>query len=102
MKPGETKLDPPGISVLVGVTPQQAADQMRAAFKNAPGLHELSKITGSSTTDKIAAAGFMVIPNDSDRLPNHGRLIHPAGVAGFTPENLKRLSDAFVDVPTPP
>lgn len=45
---------------------------------------------------KIREAGFEVIEDSSKHFPNHGRLIHPTeGVAGFTDDNLKRLSQAF-------
>jgi hypothetical protein len=39
LKPRERSLTPPGISVILGGTPQDAADQMRQAFPRAQGLH---------------------------------------------------------------
>jgi len=33
----------------------------------------------------------------SQTLPNHYRITHPAGLAGFTDENLKRLANAFAN-----
>ena len=95
LKARETKLDPPGISVLQGGTPSEAAAQMRAAFPNATGLHKAAECVGSSCTAKIRSAGFDVIPNPTDKFPNHFRLIHPDGAAGFTPQNLEKLSKAF-------
>jgi hypothetical protein len=97
LKPREATLDPPGISVLRTPTPSEAARQIRGAFPGATGLHEAAKVVGSTTTEKIRDAGFDVIPNPTKRLPNHHRLIHPDGVAGFSEENLKRLSEAFTD-----
>ena len=43
LKPAEAKLSPPGISVLKGGTPQDAAKQMREAFPKATKLHEASR-----------------------------------------------------------
>jgi len=33
----------------------------------------------------------------SRRFPQHGRLIHPSGAAGFTQENLERLAQCFTN-----
>jgi hypothetical protein len=42
--------------------------------------------------------GFDVIPVPTSNFPNHGRIIHPTdGAAGFTPENLEKLSQAFTN-----
>ena len=97
LKPKEATLNPPGISVLKSPTPGDAAAEMRAAYPDATGLHEAAKTVGSSTTGAIRSAGFDVIPAPSRRLPNHHRLIHPEGAAGFTDENLARLAEAFVN-----
>jgi hypothetical protein len=97
LKPKEATLNPPGISVLKSPTPGEAAAEMRAAYPDATGLHEAAKTVGSSTTEAIRSAGFDVIAASSRRLPNHHRLIHPEGVAGFTDENLTRLAEAFVN-----
>jgi hypothetical protein len=97
LKPKEAKLNPPGISVLKTPTPGEAAAEMRAAYPDATGLHEAAKTVGSSTTEAIRGAGFDVIPTPSRRLPNHYRLIHPEGVAGFTDENLARLAQVFTN-----
>jgi hypothetical protein len=97
LKPKEAALNPPGISVLKSPTPGEAAAQIRGAFPTATSIHEAAKTVGSSTEEKIRAAGFEVIPNPSRKLPNHHRIIHPDGAAGFTDENLKKLSEAFTE-----
>lgn len=97
LKPKEATLHPPGISVLKSPTPGQAAAEMRAAYPDASGLQEATRTVGSSTPEAIRNAGFDVIPVPSRRLPNHHRLIHPDGVAGFTDENLKRLAAVFTN-----
>lgn len=61
------------------------------------GLHEAAQIISSTTIDKIRSAGFDVIPNPTKKLPNHYRLIHPDGVAGFNDGNLARLSVVFTE-----
>jgi hypothetical protein len=97
LKPREAMLNPPGISLLQGPSPGEAARQMRQAFPAADGLHEAAQVIGSTTVDKIREAGFDVMPNPTKKLPNHYRLIHPEGVAGFNAENLARLSAAFTE-----
>ncbi|WP_437969074.1 DUF6531 domain-containing protein [Sorangium sp. So ce260] len=95
LKPPEVKLNPPGFSVLAGGTADDAAQAMRQAFPNATKLHELSSTVGTATVGDIRAAGFDVMPDPTRKFPNHARVIHPEGAAGFTPENLARLSEAF-------
>jgi hypothetical protein len=74
-----------------------AARQLREAFPAADRLHEAARVIGSTTVDKVRSAGFDVIPNPTRKLPNHHRLIHPEGVAGFNDENLARLSAVFTE-----
>ena len=95
LKPAETGLNPPGISVLKTPTPGEAAAQMRAAFPKAAGLHEAAKMVGTTSEDSIRDAGFDVIANPTKKLSNHHRIIHPDGVAGFSDENLARLVEVF-------
>ena len=95
LKPREAKLNPPGISVLKARTAGGAAAEMRAAYPDATGLQEAAKTVGTSTTEAIRGAGFDVIPTPSTRLPNHHRLVHPDGAAGFTDDNLARLAEVF-------
>jgi hypothetical protein len=97
LKPREAMLNPTGISLLQAPSPGEAARQMREAFPAADGLHETAQVIGSTTTDNIRRAGFDVIPNPTRKLPNHYRLIHPDGVAGFNDENLARLSAVFTE-----
>lgn len=97
LKSKEAKLSPPGISVLKAPTPAEAAAEMRAAYPDATGLHEAAKTVGSSTTEAIRGAGFDVIPAPSKWLPNHHRIIHPDGLAGFTDEQLARLAEVFTN-----
>jgi hypothetical protein len=37
--------------------------------------------------------------NPTARFPQHARLIHPGGAAGFNRENLERLAKEFVNPP---
>jgi hypothetical protein len=97
LKPREATLNPPGISLLQAPSPGEAPRQMREAFPAADGLHEAAQVIGSTTVDNIRGAGFDVIPNPTRKLPNHYRLIHPDGVAGFNDENLARLSAVFTE-----
>ncbi len=97
LKPKEATLNPPGISVLKAPSPADAARQIREAFPNAEELHEAARVVGSTTAEKIQSAGFDVMPNPTRKLPNHHRVIHPDGAAGFGDENLKRLSEVFTD-----
>ena len=95
LTPQDAGASPPGLSVLIGGTPHEAADQMRTAF---PGRRwrAVASTVGSATAAAIRAAGFDVIAAPSSKLPNHGRIVHPAGVAGFSDVNLAALSAAFL------
>ena len=95
LKPREATLNPPGISLLHAPSPGEAARQIREAFPAADGLHEAAQVIGSTTVDNIRGVGFDVIPNPTKKLPNHYRIIHADGVAGFSDENLARLSAVF-------
>ena len=91
----EKTLTPPGISVLLGGTPEDAANQMRAAFPRSKKWNRSGHTVGTSTAAAIRAAGFEIVPDATDRFPNHARLIHAEGVAGFSDHNLTRLAAAF-------
>ncbi|MEZ4729357.1 MAG: hypothetical protein R3E79_19680 [Caldilineaceae bacterium] len=93
----EKELTPFGISVLLGDTPQAAALQMRNAFPRSRKWMTSAHQIGTATVQTIRNAGFDVILDPTTRFPNHARLIHPAGLAGFTDENLERLAQAFKD-----
>jgi hypothetical protein len=97
LKARETTLNPPGISLLRAPSPEEAARQMRETFPAAEGLHEAAQVIGSTTVENICQAGFDVLPNPTKKLPNHYRLIHPEGVAGFHDVNLARLSAVFTE-----
>jgi hypothetical protein len=90
-------LNPPGISVLLGGTPQAAANQMRAAFPRSRKWNAAHAV-GTSTAAAIRGAGFELVPDPTTRFANHARLIHPAGVVGFTDENLKALAQTFQEM----
>lgn len=55
--------------------------------------------SGTTTVGKIREAGFDVMPDPTKKFPNHGRIVHPEGVAGFTDDNLEALSKVFKDEP---
>jgi hypothetical protein len=94
----EERLSPPGISVLLGGTPEQAAGDFRRVFgpKSSPGRK--ASVVGTAEIGKIRDAGFDVIEDPTRNFPNHGRVVHPTlGVAGFQDEPLRRLSEVFTD-----
>ena len=95
LKPKERTLSPPGISILLNGTPESAAQQMRDAFPNATRLSAAAETVGSTTIGAIQNAGFDVISAPTRHFPNHARLIHKDGVAGFSEENLERLATVF-------
>jgi hypothetical protein len=86
---------PPGISVLLHGTPQEAAAQMRRVFPGSRKWRETAQTVGTTTAAAIREAGFNVVPDPTTRFPNHARLIHPQGVAGFTDEHLVTLAATF-------
>jgi hypothetical protein len=88
---------PPGISVLLHGTPQEAAAQMRRAFPGSRKWRETAHTVGTTTAAAIREAGFDVVPDPTTRFPNHARLMHPQGVAAFTDEHLVTLAATFRD-----
>ena len=97
LSPLDQKLTPPGISVLLGGTPQEAATQMRQAFPSSRKWRETAHTVGTTTAAAVRQAGFEIVPDPTTRFPNHARLIHSSGVAGFTDANLERLAQTFQD-----
>jgi hypothetical protein len=98
LKPHEAKLDPPGISVLIGGTPADTAAAFRRVFGPKSSLGKAVRTVGTAEIEQIRAAGFDVVPVPTSNFPNHGRIIHPTeGAAGFKPENLQRLSQVFTN-----
>jgi hypothetical protein len=87
---------PPGISVLIGGTAAEAADQMRQAFPNLRKWQP-AMVVGTTTVRAIRVAGFDLLLDPTKRFSNHGRLIHPQGESGFTDDNLAVLAQAFQD-----
>jgi hypothetical protein len=80
LKPREEALTPPGISVLLGGTPAQAAKQMRQAFPDPQKfarLHELANTVGTTTAAAIGQAGFGVMADPSAKFPQ-SRSDHPS------------------------
>jgi hypothetical protein len=104
LKPKEEMLTPPGISVLLGGSPAEAAEQMREAFpdpRKFARLHEQSATVGSASVEAITAAGFVVVPDGSKKFPNHARITHPEGAGGFSDANLDKLAAVFQNSATP-
>jgi hypothetical protein len=97
LKPREAALDVPGISVIKAPTPGDAARDIRTAFPKARGLHEQARTIGTTSEEAIRSAGFDVIPTPSTALPNHHRITHPEGAAGFRDDNLAKLVEVFVN-----
>ena len=98
LKSREAKLDPPGISVLIGGTPADTAAAFRRVFGPKSSLGKAAKTVGTAEIEKIRAAGFDVVAVPTQNFSNHGRIIHPTeGAAGFTPENLQKLSQVFTN-----
>ena len=97
LKSREVTLDVPGISVIKASTPDAAAQEIRAGFPRATGLHQQAKMIGSASEAAIRSVGFDVIPAPSLALPNHHRIVHPEGVNGFNETNLGRLAEVFVN-----
>ena len=88
---------PPGISVLLGGTAQEAAQQMREAFPKSRKWRASAHTVGTTTATAVRGADFEVVPDPTSRFPNHARLIHSSGVVGFSDENLERLALVFQD-----
>src|SRR6266481_1712824 len=85
LRPPEAKLEPPGISVLIGGTPAQTAADFRRVFGTKSILGQAVGTVGTAEIGQIRAVGFDVVPVPTRNFPNHGRIIHPTeGAAGFT------------------
>jgi hypothetical protein len=97
LSPIDQAQTPPGISVLLGGTPQDAANQMRQAFPGSRKWLQTAETVGSTTAEAIRQAGFEIVPDSTNRFPNHARLIHADGSVGFTDDRLEVLAKAFHD-----
>jgi hypothetical protein len=87
---------PPGISVLLGGTAQEAANQMRKTFPKSRKWQKIQTVA-TATVVAVRQAGFDVIGDATGRFPNHARLIHPLGEAGFSVLNLQALAKVFTE-----
>ena len=94
LKRAELKLVPPGISELMGGTAEQAADDMRMAYPTAPKWKGDLPVA-SATVGAVRTIGFDVFFAPTPTFPNHARLVHPDGVAGFSDVNLAMLAMIF-------
>jgi hypothetical protein len=95
LSPLDAQQTPPGLSVLLGGTPPEAADQLRRAFPRSRKWLQSVHTVGTTTAAAIREAGFEIVPDPTARFPNHARLMHSRGVAGFTDENLQILAATF-------
>src|SRR5215212_10479456 len=94
LKDRELRLNPVGISVLIGGTSEEASETMKAAFDK-PEIQNWAQKVASAKLGDIRAAGFDVIEARSRSLPNHGRLVHPDGWSGFQDATLSTLFICF-------
>lgn len=93
---------PMGLSVLAVESPKDAAMAFRAIWPKANSRnHQASFLVGVTTLQQVRLAGFDAEPSETNTFLNHWTITHAAGVAGFSPANLDRLSKAFVDVKVP-
>jgi hypothetical protein len=95
LSPLEEALEPPGISVLLGGAPQEAAAQMRQAFPRSRKWQETSRTVGTTTASAVRQFGFDVVPDATARFVNHARMIHPDGIDGFNDAKLDKLAQTF-------
>lgn len=95
LKTKEESLDPPGISVFLGGTPEEAASTIRQVFPLATRLLAEADRVGTSTVEAIRNAGFDVMTDPTRHFANHACLVHPGGLAGFSRKNLMALSQVF-------
>ncbi|MCI0680785.1 MAG: hypothetical protein L0Y71_01665 [Gemmataceae bacterium] len=92
--------NPPGLSVLIGGTAEDAAAAMLEAYadkRKYSRIHEMIKKTNTTSVLRIRQSGFDVVAAPTKRFANHGRVIHPQGSDGFTDENLQKLMAAFAE-----
>ncbi len=95
LSPLDQEQTPPGISVLLDGTPQEAAIQMRQAFPRSRKWLAAAGTVATTTAAELRQAGFEIVPDPTVRFPNHARLIHPDGPAGFSDANLETLARTF-------
>ena len=67
-------------------------------FQEPQVLHAAAPEPIASTSEElIRSVGFDIIHVPSKTLPNHYRIIHPDGFAGFNDQNLAQLLQVFVN-----
>ena len=52
-------------------------------------------MVGTTSALAVRQTGFEIVPDPTTRFPNHARLTHASGVAGFTDANLEGLARTF-------
>ena len=95
LSPLDVGLIPPGISMLLGGSPHEASAAMRSALPRSRKWQVKAGTVATTTVESIRHVGFDLILDPTDRFPNHVRLIHPQGIAGFSDENLAVLALMF-------
>ena len=95
MSAAEEGLTPPGISVILANSADEAALAMRNAFPHAKALIKKSSTIGSTTAEQIRDAGYKLLFKPSNALPTHHRVYHPDGIDAFN-SNIERLASIFV------
>ncbi|MCI0376668.1 MAG: hypothetical protein L0215_03600 [Gemmataceae bacterium] len=101
LKEKEKKLDPPGISIHLGGTPEETVAHYLDAYPDPvrySNILKLAKRVATATVKVIRAAGFDVLPVRTTKFPNHGRIIHPQGVPGFEDPELQKLARMFEEL----
>jgi hypothetical protein len=68
---------------------------MRQAFPRSRKWLETARIVGTTTVAAIRRTGFEIMPDPTTRFPNHARLVHLEGAAGFNDSNLEVLAQTF-------
>ena len=90
----EIPLVPPGISLLIGGTAEQAVADMRRVYPRSPKWRG-DLADASASVAAIRATGFDVIFLPTPSFDNHARLVHPDGIPGFSDANLAQLALVF-------
>jgi hypothetical protein len=70
---------------------------MRQAFPRSRKWRQTAQTVGTTTAAALRQVGFEVVPDPTSRFPNHARLIHPQGAAGFMDAQLEALAQPFHD-----
>lgn len=96
---GERTLDPPGFSLLAGFDAKEVAAKWRILQANNPKAAAMANVMGQISIRSAFKHGFRPMATPSSRQPNHVRLTHKLGEAGFDNLELRqRLSSEFTNV----